>query len=183
MTGPGGGYVMTDYEFHEDTVFLISAIYNINVPFAKYQVDDDLVTFRAIPNFDCVNDADTFSFTIIVDSLDLVPYSASCASNIASWAPYVFIRVTGVGVNELDQPVPLTVWPNPANELMSIRRPENLPPGAVMVICNAMGGEVARHTIQQDVESISIGQLAPGLYHVQTSATGITYRAQFLVAR
>jgi hypothetical protein len=183
MTGPGGGYLMSDYEFHEDTVFIISTNFNIRLPFAKYQVDDDQVIIHAIPNFDCVNDPDTFSFTIIVDLLDFVPHSASCASNIASLAPYLFIRVTGVGVTEVGQPIPILLWPNPANEVLNIRLPAGLPPGAQIAIINATGAEVARHEWFQDIQSVPIGQLAPGFYHVQASGAGNLYRQQFMVTR
>lgn len=183
MTGPGGGYVMVDFDFHADTVFMISAISNVSLPFAKYVVEEDLVTFHAIPNFPCVNDPDTFSFTIVVDSLDFAPHSVSCQSNSATWSPYRFIRVSGVGIDEAPQAMPLGAWPNPANEVLFIQRPHGVVPGSVITVHSSMGTEVARQTVQQDVQAIPVGQLAPGLYHVRAAGEGGTYRQQVVVAR
>lgn len=183
MTGPGGGYVMVDFAFHADTVFMISAISNVSLPFAEYEVEDDLVTFHAIPNFPCVNDPDTFSFTIVADSLDFVPHSVSCQSNSATWSPYLFIRVTGVGMDEGAWAMPLTVWPNPAGDVLHVRCPEGLAPGTVITIISSMGGEVARHTVQQDVIALPLSHLAPGLYHVRAAGAAGHYRQQVMVAR
>lgn len=123
---------------------------------------------------------DTLTISNTTMSNDNQPFrciitSGSC---IDTSAVAILTVVNNVSVNELSSNTSISIYPNPANDKLSLSLNENFGVGTSIVIFDVVGSIVKTAPYQSEV---SISELAPGSYTIQiVSATGNTTKASFV---
>ncbi len=95
----------------------------------------------------------------------------------ATGFPMYNVIVNGTGINESDEEIPLTIYPNPVHNTLNISNNNNV------TILNTAIYDIQGKLIQQldpSSSSIDLGYLAPGLYviHFQTPTSTIVQKFQ-----
>jgi hypothetical protein len=183
MGGPGGGYLGIDYYFAYDTVYsMFTTFPSPAVPLYVYTVDGNTATFSGTPtNSTCVHDIDTFSFTIVGDTLDFVDVSASCQSQVATFNPYYFIRTQGTGINNSTLPLAATIYPNPAHDNIYIIA--DLPTGSnyTLNIYTITGALVKTEGLTDNIRMLNISMLSPGIYIAEIKSSTHMFKQKITI--
>jgi len=81
--------------------------------------------------------------------------------------PYKFLLVPETGIADITNGSDFLVYPNPANELITIKANNNSILGLTYTICDQLGSQVLTGKITNEITSININQLATGIYLLQ----------------
>lgn len=181
MGGPGGGYLAMDYYFSDDTVYGIMT--SIPLPPTKmftYAINGNTATIRSTPNnTQCNNDIDTFSFTIVADTLDFVEQSASCPGLTATWNPYFFIRTSLTGLNNIPA-LDASIFPNPATNTIYINRGSESS-NCTLHIYDVAGALVKNENLLNQLQPVDISNLSPGIYIAQIQSGKQFYKQKLTI--
>jgi hypothetical protein len=125
---------------------------------------DNLVSKDAATNAD-------FSVTVVEDAVteDLTALTAVDANgNFLQYTPPLSIN---------DVNVELTMYPNPADQFISVKSNEVL---SGMRVIDMTGKEVIRKSIQSNDYTIDLGNLNTGIYFLEASAEGASKTMRFI---
>lgn len=156
-----------DFFFHPDTMYMQGTFFPGPAQrYAVYTVDGNTITVRSVPNFDCTTDVDTFTFTIVADTLDFIPLSASCESQIATLAQYMFIRSAPVSVNDIN-PLHFSLYPNPAGETLHLNMGTETTDDCKLYMYDPIGRLVKTYPVSYRQHTIDIADLPNGVCVVE----------------
>ena len=169
----GGCYSLGDWTSHTDGVFsdfmtvpfYSTTAYNVGYHHnANGWCGDNYVSKDAATNAD-------FSVTVAEDAVteDLTALTAVDANgNFLQYTPPLSIN---------DVNVELTMYPNPADQFISVKSSEVL--SGIRVI-DMTGKEVIRKSIQSNDYSLDLGNLNTGIYFLEASAEGASKTMRFI---
>ncbi len=107
-----------------------------------------------------------------LEVINLTPCNPSISavrSNIATSSP--------VGINELSNKLNFSVYPNPANDVVTINFENGISSNMTLTIYNSIGAAVKMMTLNQNQQQINVSDLSNGLYMVELKSTnGISKR-------
>ena len=169
----GGCYSLGDWTTNTDGVFsdfmtvpfYSTTAYNVAYHHnANGWCGDNLVSKDAATNAD-------FSVTVVEDAVteDLTALTAVDANgNFLQYTPPLSIN---------DVNVELTMYPNPADQFISVKSNEVL---SGMRVIDMTGKEVIRKSIQSNDYTIDLGNLNTGIYFLEASAEGASKTMRFI---
>ncbi|HLP52933.1 MAG TPA: T9SS type A sorting domain-containing protein [Chitinophagales bacterium] len=183
MGGPGGGYLAMDYYFSSDTVYGI--LTSIPMPPTKmfvYEISGSTAMIKGTPNNNqCSGDIDTFSFTIVADTLDFVELSASCPELQATWNPYFFIRTSLSAVKDVSTPLTAHIYPNPAQQTIYVSTRQTGSDACVLSIYNMAGAVVKTERLNSAAQPVDVADLSAGIYIARIQSGNQEYRQKIVI--
>ncbi len=180
MGGPGGGYLAMDYYFSDDTVYgILTALQTPPTKMFIYSVNGNAALIRAMNITNCNNDVDTFSFTIVADTLDFAELSSSCPSLAATWNPYFFIRTSLTGLNNIPA-LEASIYPNPATNTIYINR-GNESGNCTLQIYDVAGALVKTEKLLSQLQPVDVSNLSPGIYIAQIQSGKQFYKQKITI--
>lgn len=84
---------------------------------------------------------------------------------------------TEVGIRSVGKELSLSIYPNPANSSLTITTNHN---GNALTVYNAQGSIVLKQAMNGSAETLSIAELAGGVYYVEVSSMQGTARKKFI---
>lgn len=183
MGGPGGGYLAMDYYFSSDTIYGI--LTSVPLPPTKmftYEINGNAAIIKGTANNNqCNGDVDTFSFTIVADTLDFVELSASCEDMQVTWNPYFFIRTSISAVEAVSTPLTVNIYPNPAHQSINVNIQKTAGRYSTLGIYNMAGALVKAEELTGTFQSVNVANLSAGIYIVQIQSGTQVYRQKIVL--
>jgi plastocyanin len=103
---------------------------------------------------------------VLTSKLGVGTHYYVCSPHASSGMKGIIIVQNPTGITDNNLPPDFTIYPNPADNLMTIRTNNNLT-GNQFVITDQTGRQVFNGKLVDDATPVNISQLTPGIYFVQ----------------
>lgn len=150
---------------HSFNCFSTGSYYQVGSIDTLKPVDSNLVAGTFFIHFSVIPDSTLRINDVITNNAEIerFPYSNIITNTVAT---VVVLKILPTGINEMQNRNPLVVYPNPATDMIAVRKP--FEPG---VILNLLGEEIPLRTLKEEADEIyfDISTLKPGMYFIYSN--------------
>jgi hypothetical protein len=139
-----------------------------------YQESANNLLINDLPGLACdPSVTGSYTFQIVNDSLQNVLISDACPNRPLAIADYFWVRLP-LGIEDVIATASITIYPNPAENLVTIQSSKNLT-NATYLVYNQIGKQVMSGKLVGKNTAVNIEQLASGVYFFQIGENGETH--------